>query len=96
MGSVHHFPSTVEAYEQCQCDAAMKDGDILVIHSEQVVGIAHTWPVAVTVKHGALHVFDPAYTDGDQAILMGLDVAFITSAREFAKTAFPVSASVAS
>lgn len=52
---IHSFPSTGDAYDATQCDPCVKTGDLLVITSEQVVGIAYTWPVAVTKRHGALH-----------------------------------------
>lgn len=55
----HQFSSTGEAYDACQCDEDIQDGDILVIESEGVIGVADTWPVAVTAEHGSLHSFDP-------------------------------------
>jgi hypothetical protein len=33
----------------------INDGDILIIESEKVVGIASTWPFAITENSGALH-----------------------------------------
>lgn len=51
----HRFGSTGEAYDDCQCDENIKDGDTLVIRSERVVGVADTWPFAVTKEHGSLH-----------------------------------------
>lgn len=58
---VHYFKTSGEAY-----DAAMTGthpdsgddvliGDILVVESEQVIGLADTWPVAVTSQRGQLH-----------------------------------------
>lgn len=52
---VHKFESTAEAYDACQCDDDIKTGDVLVIASEGVVGIADTWPIAVTAERGQLH-----------------------------------------
>lgn len=52
---VHTFSSTGRAYDACQGDE-IKNGDILLIPSEKVVGLAWTWPVAVTVEYGALHI----------------------------------------
>jgi hypothetical protein len=45
---------------------------VLVIPSEGVVGIADTWPIAVTQEHGALHTFAEGasfenYKDGELA-----------------------------
>lgn len=36
------FFSTGEAYGACQCRDDIRDGDVLVVESEQVIGIAHT------------------------------------------------------
>ena len=55
MTTTHTFESTGDAYDACQCDDAIKDGDTLLIPSEGVVGIAHCWPVAVTEETGHLH-----------------------------------------
>jgi hypothetical protein len=55
----HIFDSTGEAYDATQCDADIKKGDLLLIAKEKVVGIADTWPIAVTKENGELHtVFD--------------------------------------
>lgn len=53
--STHEFESTGEAYDACQTDDNIKTGDTLVVAPERVVGLAWTWPVAVTREHGALH-----------------------------------------
>jgi hypothetical protein len=53
--TVHTFRSTGRAYDACQCDDSIKDGDVLVVEAEQVVGVANTWPVAVTRRVGQLH-----------------------------------------
>lgn len=62
---IHVFSSTGAAYDACQCDAEIKDGDILVIPSEGVVGIADTWPFAITAKRGALHGLVKEYNPDD-------------------------------
>ncbi len=68
--TVHFFDSTGEAYDACQCDDTINTGDVLVIESEQVVGVAHTWPVAITRNNGVLHqlkeggVLHPDLTQG--------------------------------
>lgn len=59
--TTHHFSSTQEAYDACQCDDTVKNGDILVIASERVVGIADTWPFAVTEPAGELHQVKPGH-----------------------------------
>jgi len=50
----HTFNNSGEAYDFCQCHDAT-DGDILIIPSEEVIGVADTWPLAITVPHGELH-----------------------------------------
>lgn len=53
--TIHKFDYTGSAYDATQCDESIKDGDILLIESEGVVGLAWTWPVAVTKEKGQLH-----------------------------------------
>jgi len=55
MANVHKFDCTSDAYNAVQCDENIKNGDLLFIPSEKVIGIAYTWPFAVTKSHGALH-----------------------------------------
>lgn len=88
MAQKHYFPSTAQAYDACQCDDSIKKGDLLVIESEKVVGIADTWPVAVTDERGSLHQFCPIYSDQLNADMMGIDISVIEQARAFARTAF--------
>lgn len=52
---IHVFRSSGDAYNACQTDTEVRDNDILLIPSEEVVGIADTWPVAVTFQHQELH-----------------------------------------
>lgn len=67
---VHYFESTREAYEWTMCGGEhmfapedwnnlqnIKNGDTLVVKSEGVVGVASTWPTAVTKQQGAFHSF---------------------------------------
>lgn len=53
--TTHHFESTGEAYDACQCNALIKTGDMLIIPNEGVIGLAWAWPVAITAEQGALH-----------------------------------------
>lgn len=53
---VWRFPSTRNAYDACQTSEDIRDGDVLVIEDEKVVGIAWTWPFALTESFGELHV----------------------------------------
>lgn len=60
MSRAHTFDSTGDAYNATQCDESIKSGALLLIESEHVVGLAGTWPIAVTVELGELHgVTDP-------------------------------------
>ncbi|MFD7121920.1 hypothetical protein ACFWAA_33505 [Streptomyces sp. NPDC059922] len=63
---VHRFDSTEEAYNRTQCGADIRDGDVLVIASESVVGFLRSaWPAAITEAHGELHTIqgDPRTLD---------------------------------
>lgn len=53
--SVFYFPTSGEAYDATQCWEDIKDGDVLVVSSEKIVGVADTWPIAVTAESGELH-----------------------------------------
>lgn len=53
--ATHYFETTGEAYDATQCRDDVASGDVLVVESEFVVGVADTWPVAVTLACGHLH-----------------------------------------
>lgn len=55
MATIHTFGGTGEAYGAVQCCEHIRKGDILLIVDEKVIGLADTWPFAVTVDHGELH-----------------------------------------
>jgi hypothetical protein len=59
MSTVHEYDTTEDAYGACQCDESVKNGDILHIPEEKVVGMADTWPMAITKEYGALHTATP-------------------------------------
>ncbi|MFG3118685.1 hypothetical protein ACGF4C_30480 [Streptomyces sp. NPDC048197] len=64
--AVHHFGSTGEAYDATQCRDDIRDGDVLVIEREKVVGFLRSaWPGAITAAHGELSTFtaDPRKID---------------------------------
>lgn len=64
---IHFFSDTGEAYDACQCDENVKNGDTLICGN--VVALAYTWPVSVTAAYGHLHTM----ADGkDPATLMDL------------------------
>jgi hypothetical protein len=53
---VHRFDSTIEAYNATQWNDEIRDGDVLVIASEKVVGFLNrAWPAALTDERGELH-----------------------------------------
>jgi len=56
---IHTFASTGRAYDATQCDETILNGQTLFIPSEGVVGLAETWPVAVTAEIGDLHGLKP-------------------------------------
>ena len=49
------FESTGDAYDTIQCNDEIRKGDIVLVPSERVVGLADTWPVAPTEACGQLH-----------------------------------------
>lgn len=55
MNQTHNFISTGAAYDATQCDQAVENGHALHVSAEKVVGLAWTWPVAITHEAGALH-----------------------------------------
>ena len=59
MNQVHHYSDTGAAYSATQHDATVMNGDVLVIVDERVIGMAETWPFAITVEPGSLHQLDP-------------------------------------
>jgi hypothetical protein len=75
--AVHVFGDSAEAYDATQTgvmtssekdeagryrEILVKDGDILVIPSEGIVGICSTWPVAVTKNSGNLHELSSGFS----------------------------------
>lgn len=54
---VHRFDeTTVEAYGATQCRDDIRDGDVLVVEAEGVVGfLDDAWPIAITQAHGEFH-----------------------------------------
>lgn len=73
MIQIREFSSTREAYAACQCDETIETGDTLLIPSEGVVGLADTWPVAVTTASGDLHVVAEGMTIRDPSLGYDLD-----------------------
>jgi hypothetical protein len=59
MTTVHTFSSTEQAYEAAATNSHVKCADTLVIESEKVIGVADTWPFAITIQRGSLCIFGP-------------------------------------
>ena len=68
--TIHAFSSTGTAYDHSQCDDAVERGDTLLVQSEGVVGLAWTWPVAVTEATGKLHGVEDNLTAEQMAELI--------------------------
>ncbi|WP_019548591.1 hypothetical protein [Streptomyces sulphureus] len=65
---VHRFDSTGDAYGETQWNGEIRDGDVLVIESEGVVGILRrAWPAALTEQHGELHTLTAPAAEIDDA-----------------------------
>jgi hypothetical protein len=88
---VHTHDSTQDAYDACQTEDTHKDGDILHIPSEGVVGLVDTWPLAVTVAHGELHTIRDGGGFLAALAYAGITVAQAEAAVQFADTrGYPV------
>lgn len=70
----HGFATTGNAYDATQCDVAIGNGDTLIILPEQVVGVAHCWPFAVTETRGKLHGVSPKPEDDAEGFAVGLGI----------------------
>ncbi|MGA5501734.1 hypothetical protein [Streptomyces umbrinus] len=56
---VHRFDSTGSAYNATQCRDDIRDGDVLVVEREGVVGFLRSaWPAAITAEYGELHTIE--------------------------------------
>ena len=72
---IHAFASTGNAYDAVQTDETIAAGDTLLILDEGVVGVAMTWPFAITAEPGKLHaVCEPGAGETLGHIERALDV----------------------
>lgn len=78
--SYRRFRSTEEAYNQTQTDETLVKGTVLVIPSEQVVGLADTWPIAITQKNGELHTVSAETDHLDYLARRGFTLAHVQMA----------------
>lgn len=61
---VHRFPgnTSAEVYAFSQTCDVIKDGDVLVVPDEDVVGVlVGAWPVAASPEHGSFHPTQPGF-----------------------------------
>lgn len=72
---IHSFTSTGNAYDAVQIDDLIRPGHTLLILPERVVGIAHTWPFAITADGGALHQLTSSADEGLEAWAASLEIA---------------------
>lgn len=49
-----YFPTSGQAYDACQCNEQIVDGDLLIC-ADGTIGIADTWPLALSYKSGHFH-----------------------------------------
>lgn len=64
MHRVHFYDSSDAAYEACLDDSpCIKEGDVLAILAEGIIGLASSYPLAVTLTTGALHGLRPMTAD---------------------------------
>jgi hypothetical protein len=94
MTSVFHFESTGEAYDASQVNEEIKDGDVLVVKSERVVGfLFQAWPVALTEEFGEFHTVadgvDPRTLEKDKPEV-NYDLSVETALEEIKKLDEPV------
>lgn len=60
MHRVHFDDSSEAAYEACLDDSpCIQEGDVLAILAEGIIGLASSYPLAVTLTIGALHSLRP-------------------------------------
>lgn len=57
MHRVHHFWTSSDALNASLAEGEVREGDVLVVVGERVVGLASTDPIAITVNAGALRAF---------------------------------------
>lgn len=55
--TAHILNTTGNAYDASNCSDRIEIGDVLIIPSEKVIGVASAWPVAITTEHGNIHTF---------------------------------------
>ena len=64
--TIHSFETTGNAYDGVMTSDRILTGDIIIIPSEKVVGLADAYPVAITAETGHLHGFNGNRQDFDR------------------------------
>lgn len=84
---IHVFETSGNAYDAVQTDDRIATGDLLLVMDEAVVGVAMTWPFAVTAEPGHLHQVGPKAGDtfNQLASSLGVEPASITRAVALAR-----------
>ena len=83
MHRVHHFWTSSDAFDASLAEGEVREGDVLVVVHERIVGLASTDPIAVTVNAGALRSFPALAREqmldelvhGEEAIAAAVDEA---------------------
>ena len=71
---IHVFETSGNAYDGVQTDDRIATGDLLLVMDEAVVGVAMTWPFAVTAEAGHLHQVAPKPGDTFDELAISLGV----------------------
>ncbi|WP_379923719.1 hypothetical protein [Erythrobacter sp. R86502] len=84
---IHVFETSGNAYDAVQTDDRIATGDLLLVMDEAIVGVAMTWPFAVTAEAGHLHQVAPKPGHGfDQlAASLGVEPAAMSRATSLAR-----------
>ena len=85
--TIHHFETSRDAYDASNHtfdadgnDGAVLTGHLFTVHSERIVGLVWTWPLAVSQECGALHTMAMGEDAADLAHDMGVPVSLFHEA----------------
>jgi len=84
---IHAFATSGNAYDGVQTDERIATSNLLLVLDEAIVGIAMTWPFAVTAEAGNLHQIaaKPGETCKHLATSLGVEAAAIGRAIALAR-----------
>lgn len=83
-GGPTEFRSSKEAYDAIQTGKCPQ-GSIFTVPSERIVGIADTWPVALTKEYGVLHQFKDGLSTEEKARTLKVSSEVIQQAEQMAQ-----------